>query len=215
MIHLSINRLVRYTSLLFFLLLIPTIFYAQCEGPKNNGQPFMLNLLMDGSNGQFDVGGANVTIQFNQATSSIEISGTNGMKFHTDGSGNIMRLTSNVDISKLSNFEAGPAVMYDLLNNNGAFGGGVAGFVGVMVGNRFGYVEMLKCGATTCGDYVFNIDNSGLSQVGSAITGNCASLYSPIPTMSEWGLFIFILLILNISIFQLSKFRQLEKALSK
>ena len=213
----SPQRLIFNLLLSFSLLLFSQTLNAQCEGVKNSGQAFMLNLLVNGSNGQFDIGGINITISFNKTTGKTEILGNSGMKFHTDGSGNIVRLTSNVNVSQLSNFEAGPAIMYDLANNTGAFGGGVAGFIGLMVGNRSGYVEMKKCGATTCGEYVFNIDNGGLgaARSGSAITNNCASLSStPIPTMSEWGLLIFGLLILNLGVFLVFKLNHLKNHLS-
>ena len=147
----------------------------------------MLDLLTDGSSATFNVAGIAITIRFNKTTGKTEISGTDGMKFHTDGNGNIVRLASSVSINQLTNFEAGPAIMYDLANNTGAFGGGVAGFIGLMVGNRYGFIEMLKCGATTCGDYVLNVDDAGLSSLvnGSATTDNCSSLSITTPVAND------------------------------
>lgn len=183
----SAQRLIFSLLLSFALLLFSQTLTAQCEGVKNSGQASMLNLLLDGSNESFDIGGINITIKFNKVTGKTEISGTNGMKFHTDGNGNIVKLNSSVNVSGLSDFETGPVIMYDLANNNGAFGGGVAGFIGLMVGDRYGWVEMLKCGATTCGEYVFNVENGGLSAAvnGSATTSACASLSISTPVIND------------------------------
>lgn len=195
-----------YLSVLVIFSFLNTInLQAQCEGARNGGQQYVLDLAVAGSNATFTVGGFTLKIEFNQGTGDIEISGPSGTTFHTDGAGLVQNVAAGTNIEALSNYQAGPVSIFNTTTNTGAFGGGTSGYIAIQINGKFGWLEFNSCGATTCNDYVATLNEGGLNQTGtSAVTaGNCATLVGipdPIPTLSEWGLFILSLLVLNLSL---------------
>lgn len=156
----------------------PSNLLGQCEGTKNDGNPFMLRT--DGGNTSvvFNVGGISFTIEFNAAIDKLLLSGTGGTTFHTDGNGNVIRLEAGVDVSTLAIFEGGKVVLFDKGNNTGAFGGGISGFIGIQNNGRFGWLHLSLCGLTTCADYRFTLTEGGFDNIegNDAETGNCSTL---------------------------------------
>lgn len=181
---------------------------AQCEGAKNSGQQYVLGLLTPGSNATFTVGGFALKIELN-GTGDIDISGPTGATFHTDGAGKVQNVATGTDIEALSNYEAGPVSIFNTTTNIGAFGGGTSGFIALQINGKYGWLAFNSCGSTTCNDYVVTVNEGGLNQSGTSpvTAGNCATLVGvpaptpdPIPTLNEWGLLIFGLLVLNLGL---------------
>lgn len=176
---------------------------AQCEGPKNNGQQFVIDL-GNGTSGMtsasFSV--ANVTLTIQNNSGLIQLSAP-GITFHTDGAGNVQRLDAGADVPNLSNFQAGPVTIFNTNTDMGAFGGGISGFIGIQSNGKFGWLEFNSCGSTTCNDYVLTVANGGLDQSGqgTAVAGDCSTLFALIPTLSQWGLIILGLLVLNLGLY--------------